>query len=118
MNTLADACAESPELRFDHFRQSHQHDASVTGLVDKRGRSGHRHVRAVIATHAIYGYGNQRGLGRFNPLAAHGTSMRYAFFSPQDSRMRTMTGSAIMPLCCAVWQPKAGGLLFALGLHD
>ena len=49
------------ELGFERVAQADQHhvDVSEPRLEPERGR--HRHMGAVIASHAIDGYGDQRG---------------------------------------------------------
>jgi len=73
---------------------------------------------AVIATHAIYGYGNQRVLDRFVTPEARSECVSCALLAPMCPRGRAAGGIGVMPLSCAIGQPKAGELLFALGLDD
>jgi hypothetical protein len=62
-------------------------------------------MRAVIAPHAIYGYGNQRELDRSIPNEARRPCVLLAPMSPRE---RALGGVSIMPLSRATGQPKAG----------
>ena len=75
-------------------------------------------MRAVVATHAVYRYGNQLDLDRFTSRNARATCVPCAILALMNPRERVIGDSWIMPLCCAIGQPKAGELLFALGLDD
>lgn len=82
MDSVASAGALSLELGFDDFRQTDKEDSSVLDLVDKRHGSRNRHVRAMIATHAVYGYGNQRDLDRFTTHEPRIACVVYALITP------------------------------------
>ena len=75
-------------------------------------------MRAVVATHAVYGYGNQRDLDRVTTNEPGAACIVYAFRTTDMTVSAGGGGSRVTPLSCAIGQPKACELLFALGLYD
>jgi hypothetical protein len=46
------------QLQFDGVRHAHQHDVRAGMAVEVIDNRRNRHMRAMIAAHAVYGYGD------------------------------------------------------------